>query len=294
MEIITPDPAAYDAMLDLQLSRLPRWERAAASGLFTMASVWDYRNFRAAYVDAELAGWGFTARPQPFPPDWAILSLTVATAHEDRGLGTALREDLTATLPDSAATLAALVDDLDERSLAVAQHWGYQVGQHAIKSQLDLVDLPNPDLPADVTIEDVTELDFPDAEAVDALLVDSQTNPEAVDNGIISRLADIRREQAEAVQPFAVLARVGGAPAALITGEIKDSLLIIHYTGVGQAYRGRNLAFTLKQAAHLQAARAGATRSYTTNEAGNAGIRHVNVKLGYQVVAGDYRLSRAR
>ena len=65
-------------------------------------------------------------------------------------------------------------------------------------------------------------------------------------------------------------------PAAIITGEIQDAILLINYTGVGQAFRGRNLGYLLKQAAHLQAAAAGATRSYTTNEAGNAGIRHVN------------------
>lgn len=294
MQITTPDPATYDAMLDLQLARMPRWERAATSGLFTQADIWEFRNFRAAYVDDELVGWGFTARPIVFPADWAILSVTVTEAQEGRGVGSALRAELTTTLPETAATLVALVDDLDERSLAVAKRWGYTVGQHAIKSQLDLVDLPEPDLPAGVTIEDVTGLEFPDADAVDAMLVDSQTNPEAVQNGILSRLADVRVEQAELDHPFAVLARVEGVPAAIITGEIKDAILLIHYTGVGQDFRGRNLGLVLKQAAHLQAAAAGAARSYTTNEASNAGIRHINAKLGYQVVAGDYRVRRAR
>lgn len=294
VQITTPDPTTYDAMLDLQLARWHRWERAAATGLFTQVDIWEYRNFRAAYVDGELAGWGFTARPTTFPPDWAILAVTVAAAHEGRGIGTALRAELTATLPDTATTLVSLVDDLDERSLQVARHWGYAVEQHGIRSQMDLVDLPEPVLPGDVTIEDATGLEFPDADAVESMLVDSQTNPEAVESGIISRLTDLRLEQAEVDHPFAVLARVGGAPAAIITGEIKDAILLIHYTGVGQAFRGRNLGFLLKQAAHLQAAEAGATRSYTTNEAANAGIRHVNQKLGYQVVAGDYRIRRAR
>ena len=99
MQISTPDPATYDAMLDLQLARWHRWERAAATGLFAQADIWDYRNFRAAYVDGELAGWGFTARPTTFPPDWAILSVTVAAAHEGQGIGTALRAELTTTLP---------------------------------------------------------------------------------------------------------------------------------------------------------------------------------------------------
>jgi len=149
-------------------------------------------------------------------------------------------------------------------------------------------------LPGDVTIEDATGLEFADDDAVEAMLVDSQTNPEAVESGIITQLTDLRLEQAELEHQFAVLARVAGVPAAIITGEIQDAILLIHYTGVGQTFRGRNLGFLLKQAAHLQAAAAGATRSYTTNEAANAGIRHVNKKLGYQVVAGDYRIRRAR
>ena len=57
---------------------------------------------------------------------------------------------------------------------------------------MDLVDLPEPVLPDDVTIEDATGLEFPDADAVEAMLVDSQTNPEAVESGIITRLADLR------------------------------------------------------------------------------------------------------
>ena len=143
MQISTPDPTAYDAMLDLQLARWHRWERAAATGLFMQDDIWDYRNFRVAHVGDELAGWGFTARPAPFPPDWAILSVTVAAAHEGQGIGTALRAELTMTLPDTAATLAGLVDDLDQRSLAIAKHWGYAVEQHGITSQMDLVDLPS-------------------------------------------------------------------------------------------------------------------------------------------------------
>jgi GNAT superfamily N-acetyltransferase len=294
VQITTPDPATYSALLDLEVERLPRTERAASAGLFETSQLWDYRHFRTALVDGDLAGWGFTARPTFFPPDWAILHVIVAAAHEGQGVGTALRAELTALLPDSARVLASRVDDLEERSLAVAQHWGYRVEQHGIISELALVDLPQPVLPPGVTVEDAATLTFPDEEAVDAMLVDSQTNPEAVQDGIISRLSDTRVELAAADRPFAVLARVDGIPAAIITGEVKDEILLIHYTGVGQAFRGRGLAFLLKQEAHLRAAAAGATRSYTTNEATNAGIRHVNAKLGYRIVTGDYRIRRSR
>lgn len=294
MQITTPDPATYSDLLDLELARLPRNDRAALAGRFEDSPVWTYRRFRSATVDGELVGWGFTAHPAYFPPDWAILWVVVAAAHEGHGIGSALRAELTAVLPDSAQLLVARVDDLDERSLAVAQHWGYRVEQHGIVSELALVDLPEPELPPGVTIEDVADLTFPDEEAVDAMYVDSQTNPEAVEDGLVGRLVVARTELSAADHPFALLARVDGAPAAIVTGEIKDGILLIHYTGVGRAFRGRNLAFLLKQEAHLRAAAAGATRSYTTNEATNAGIRHVNAQLGYRIVTGDYRIRRPR
>lgn len=292
MQITTPDPATYSALLDLEVARLPRTERAAAAGRFEDSPVWRYREFRAAVVDDEVVGWGFIAQPSFLPPDWAILSVVVAAAHEGRGIGSALRAELTPLVPDSARLLVARVDDLEERSLAVAQHWGYRVEQHGIVSELSLVDLPEPQLPGDVTVEEVAELTFPDEEAVDAMYADSQTNPEAVQDGIIGRLNDARVELAAADRPFAMLARLDGTPAAIITGEIKEGVLLIYYTGVGRAFRGRNLAHLLKQAAHLRAAAAGATRSYTTNEASNAGIRHVNARLGYRIVTGDYRIRR--
>lgn len=294
MDIVTPEPATYPEMLELQLARLPRWERANAAVLFEGGAIWTYRNFRAAYVDGGLVGWGFTAHPIFFPSDRSILSVTVAAAHEGQGIGAALRAALTKTLPDTTTNLAGLVDDEEERSLAVTRHWGYEVRQHGIRSRLDLVDLPVPAFPAGFTVEDVSALDVPDPDAVEAMLIDSQTNPEAIELGMISTLVETRLELEDCDHPFALLARLDGAPAAIIIGQIKNALLLIHYTGVGRPFRGRGFAFLLKQEAHLRAAAAGAVASVTTNEASNAGIRHVNRKLGYRVVGGDYRIGRPR
>lgn len=74
---------------------------------------------------------------------------------------------------------------------------------------------------------------------------------------------------------IAALARVDGAPAAIVIGEVEKGVLGIAYTGVGRSYRGRGLAFALKQDAHRMAADAGATVCHTMNEESNAGIRHV-------------------
>lgn len=44
----------------------------------------------------------------------------------------------------------------------------------------------------------------------------------------------------------------------------------------------------------VAAAERGATRGLTTSEEENAGNRHVNRKLGYRIVGGQYRLRRPR
>lgn len=299
VEIREPDPSSYDELVDLRMARTPRLRRTQAEWNFVHADEMEVFAVRAAYTSpgtpqaGALAGWGNTVRGPWFPPGFAIVNIVVAREHERNGVGGALYRTLVETLPPSIDTLGIGIDDDDPASLEVALAHGYEVVQHGIESELPLVDLPEPDLAPDVTVEDVTPLQFPDEDEVEAMLVDSQTNPEA-DEGFVSRLADYRRMTAKAEQPIAALARVDGAPAAILIGEISEGTLGIAYTGVGKRFRGRNLAFTLKQYGHLLAAEAGATLCHTMNEESNAGIRHVNAKLGYRITGGVYRTRRAR
>ncbi|KAA1428461.1 GNAT family N-acetyltransferase [Nocardioides antri] len=288
VEIREPDPTSYDALVELRMARSPRLRRAQAEWNFVHADEMEVFAVRAAYVDGVLAGWGNTLRGPWFPPGFAIVNVTVSREHERRGVGGALYRALVTTLPPSVEMLGVGVEDDDPASLEVALAHGYEVVQHGIDSELPLVDLPEPELAPGVTVEDATSLQFPDEDEVEEMLVDSQTNPEAAE-GFVSRLADYRRMTAKAEQPIAALARVDGAPAAIIIGEISEGVLGIAYTGVGKRFRGRNLAFTLKQYGHRLAAEAGATLCHTMNEESNAGIRHVNAKLGYVVTGGVYR-----
>jgi GNAT superfamily N-acetyltransferase len=296
-EIREGDPAAYQPLVDLELARVPRRRRGHAEFPFVNREKANYFHVRTAHVGGELAGWGFSQQPDIFPPDFALVFVVVAADHGGRGIGRALYEELLTTAPETVTIIGTGVDDEDAESRAIAEAHGFVVNQHGIDSELDLVDLPAPVEIDGLTYEDVSDLVFPDEEAVEAMLLDSQTNPEAA-VGIVSTLASFRRFQA--TMPYlAVLARVDGAPAAIITGDIDHDpdgagVLYIHYTGVGQAFRGRNIGFALKQYAHRVAAERGAVRSFTTNEEENAGIRHVNRKLGYQVVGGMYRMRRPR
>lgn len=291
LEIRAPGPTSYEPLVRLRMERLPRQRRPQAEWPFVHAAEMPHFVTRAAYVDGRLVGWGSTIRGSWFPPSIALVNVTVARDHEGRGAGGALFRELLTTVPDGTTTLGTAVDDADPTSLEIAKGWGFEVTQHGIESELELTDLPEPSAPDGVTFEDVSSLEFPDEEAVEEMLRDSQTNPEAAE-GFVSTLADYRRVAAKVQVEVAALARVDGAPAAIIVGEVEEGVLGIGYTGVGRAYRGRGLALGLKRYAHRLAAAAGATVCHTMNEEANVGIRHVNAQLGYRITGGMYRMRR--
>ncbi|NYI99751.1 GNAT superfamily N-acetyltransferase [Nocardioides thalensis] len=294
MEIRAADASPYDHLVDLELARIPREPRAAAEWIFVNAAAMPYFHLRTAHRDGGLVGFARISRGPSAPTDTAFIHVVVAREAAHSGVGSALYDALLTLLPEGVTRLVSWIDDADEESLAIARAHGFEPFQHGIESELPLVDLPEPLAIDGVTYEDVSSLEFADEDAVDAMVVDSQTNPEAVESGIISRLEHFRLFAKGDGSDIAVLARVDGAPAAVIIGDINpdDRALHIHYTGVGQSFRGRNLAFALKQYAHRLAADRGAVISSTMNEERNAGIRHVNAALGYRVKGGIYRVRK--
>lgn len=293
VEIRVPDLSSYEPLVQLRMARCPRLRRAQAEWPFVHAAELALLEVRAAYVDGALAGWGNAVRGTWFPAGIAMLNVTVARTHGRRGIGSALYRELLAALPDETDMLGGAIDDSDAESLEIAVAHGFEVTQHGIESDLDLVDLPRPEPAPGVTFEDVSSLEFADEDAVEAMLRDSQTNPEA-EEGFVSTLDTYREIAARVTREVAALARVDGAPAGIVIGEAENGAFGIAYTGVGRAFRGRNLAFSLKQYAHLLAAEAGATVCHTMNEESNTGIRRINAQLGYQVSGGVYRLRRPR
>lgn len=293
VEIRVPDLSSYEPLVQLRMARSPRLRRAQAEWPFVHAAELALLEVRAAYVDGALAGWGNALRGTWFPAGIAMVNIGVAREHERNGVGRALFHELVAALPDEIDMLGSAVDDGDAESLEVAMAKGFEVTQHGIESDLDLVDLPTPTPSPGVTLEDVSSLEFADEDAVEAMLRDSQTNPEA-DEGFVSTLATYREIAAKVDREVAALARVDGTPAGIVIGEVENGAFGIAYTGVGRAFRGRNLAFSLKQYAHLLAVEAGATVCHTMNEESNAGIRRINAQLGYQISGGVYRLRRPR
>ncbi len=282
-------PGRADEIIALTLGRLPHLTRTEVAWPFEKPEMYDGLVIEEALDRHDrVLGWGFTGRAAHLPHDRTQVMVVVAREFEGRGVGRALYKSLARRLAQGATMARAGVDADDERSCAVAVHWGFRRAAHAITSELALALLPVPHLPPGVSLHEVPDLDFPDRAEVQAMLLASQTNPEAV-SGLVFDLDGLAGTVTPAERPVCVLARVDGRPAAITFGSVAGGTLHILYGGVEPSLRGRGLMKLAKQQAHLMARDLGATVSRTTNDVDNAGIRRVNAELDYTVVFGTYR-----
>ncbi|GAA2166052.1 GNAT family N-acetyltransferase [Humibacillus xanthopallidus] len=277
--------------VDLVCARLPELPRAEAAMPFESPELFPLLVRHTAHdEDDHLVGVGLLQRPGFAPPDRCGLRLVVARDVEGSGVGSALRASLLPLVPGTIARLGTGVFDDDERSLAVARHWGFEIEKHGIESSLDLTELaPSSPLPPGVTLDEVPDLGFADRDAVEHMLRASQTNPEAA-LGFVMSLEAFSTMLTADEEPVCVVARVDGVPAGITFGGVQSGALSIAYSGVDPAYRGRGIMRAVKERAHVVAARLGARVSNTTNEEANVGIRRINADLGYVVRSGVYRM----
>ena len=290
MEIQPAGPEHVADLAALAERRCPHLLPHAVRNLFAGGAVQVYSAFRAIDPDGTLLGWGTMSARSSLPAGWRIISLYVDHEHESRGVGSALYARLRGEVDSEATHLRGRLFDDDERSrVVVVDHYGFEIEQHSITSGMSLADAAAPSLPDGVTIESNPDMQFDDRDAVEEMLLTSQTNPEA-DRGLSFDLDKLRSFAAPDDIRIVAIARVDGKPAAGVFGEVGSQLFHVGYTGVAPAHRGRNLAFLLKQHAHHLAREAGATRVVTDNEEHNTGIRHVNQRLGYEPVFGVYWL----
>jgi GNAT superfamily N-acetyltransferase len=291
VQFVALEGARTGTAVDLVTERLPHQSRDDAAYVFEHPEVFTFRTlWEARDADGAMLGVSFAGRPRWMNPDRAFLRVVVLRQHEGHGIGRALHAHALGGLDDATVELVGGVYDDEPRSLEVARHWGFQVDELSIESELPLdADLPEPRPGPGVTLEDASDLEFADREAVDAMLVRSQTNPEARVGWLfdLDRLAASLTDDAPAV---CTVARVDGAPAAITFGDVSAGVLSIAYSGVDPALRGRGLMVVTKQHAHLTARDLGAHVARTSNEEHNAGIRRINTALGYRVTSGTYRM----
>ncbi|QKJ19716.1 GNAT family N-acetyltransferase [Microbacterium hominis] len=227
-----------------------------------------------------------------FRPPWAtqdgivFVRVSVDSDHRGDGRGSRMWEIVRAGL-GPAKTLMCAVSDLDERSLHIAQHWGFEAIQHPIESAITWTERPSaavlPDGYRFEMLDDVRNVDRPD---LDRLLSRADTSPESAVIGV-SQVAGF------AASSYPVLALVvhdaaGPAGAIFVTGEGTDADVLL--TAVHPDHRRRGLARALKQEMHREAFERGFRRLATSNEASNTGIRALNREMGYVRVRGAHRL----
>jgi GNAT superfamily N-acetyltransferase len=281
---------ASETVADFILARVPSLDVGLVRNSVDPAAVEDLRMV-VGHDDGSLVAVGFSCRPPSMPPERRFVYVATVGDRPGEGFGAALHAELVAALSEEVEGLASAVSDDDEVALAVARHWGYEVLQHSTTSELDLAGARYPEPPTAVTLESCDELVFEDEDDVARMLLASQTNPEA-ELGILSTLDGWRRSLGSGQRGVAVLARLEGRPAAISFAVADGDEMHVFYTGVDRELRGRDLGRLTKQFLHAHAADLGLRTVITDNESGNAGIRHVNERLGYIPRSGVYFMGR--
>jgi GNAT superfamily N-acetyltransferase len=242
-----------------------------------------------AEVEGVRAGYAMLTRPSDSPNPASVA--VVRPAFRGQGVGTALAGALDEAL--AGETAESWVNDTDDRSLAIAGHWGYAVTSHSIESLLTRDKIG----PADQTPGGYTTKAMADAEidadfekSVDALMLRGSTHPEFVELGWTVSVSELRHYSADSQWSFVML---GDEPvAACVAAPREGSSWVVGFTVVDPTHRGRNLARIVKQHLHLRAVELGATDFATRNEERNVGIRALNRAMGYVKIGGEYRLKR--
>jgi GNAT superfamily N-acetyltransferase len=280
-----------DADLDWCVDLLFGWDPSVPADLYrrvlTGAAARLISN-RIAEIDGSRAGiasvFQFDGMAHP------MLSVVVAPRQRGTGIGSALFADAWSRV--SAGEAVSGLPDHDERSLAVARHWGFEILGHGVESVLVLEGRPpNPVLAlgvdqasvrADATIREGWDLD--------AFLATVGDFPESAVYGNTLSNAGLLRMAPEAV--WVLLADEGGILAATALDPRDGGEWYVLFTGSTPRARGRGLARAVKQAAHRLAYDAGARAVRTTNEERNERMRALNDAMGYAKVSGDVRLLR--
>lgn len=220
----------------------------------------------------------------------AVAQVLVEPVQRGQGIGAALWGDLMTA--GAGLDLMVWMADDDLTSQQVAEHWGFRVVSHAIRSRIDLTDIGlDPHMPEPFQVRVVEVADSPDAKrGVDLVLAGSETNPEAVELGWRHSVSDLEQMFPAIVW---VVIEADSSPVAIAAMQRQDDEpWHVIYTGVLPEYRGRGLARLAKAHLHALAYRRGARAMVTDNEARNVGILALNSSLGYRKIGGEIRLVR--
>jgi len=281
MEVFAaPLPKNASAIVDFVVARTPAHDRAILRSDLNEGTARSLRAYHVYQHGGALAGVSFARTASNLPEGAAFVMVSTHADLAGRGLGSGLFSAMLADLVGDVNRLVTCVFADDQASLGVARHWGFQDVQLSITSSVVLTGTATPGPIVGVTFEACDDLAFDDSETVDAMLLETQTNPE-FELGLTLRLASLRETPALGQRPVAVLTRVEGRPAAISFAVADGDQMHVVYTGVDPGLRGRGLGLLTKQVLHSHARDLGIRMALTDNDESNAGIRRVNDQLGY-------------
>lgn len=273
-----PDDA--DEFISFVTTISPLTDRAILRSALVPETAAFLRVLMARRSDGALAGVAVGRAGSNLPAGALFAIVRVRPDVKRQGVGSRLYARLLADLPEDLTRLATGVFADDEASLAVARHWGFESVGLSVTTTVDVSGASAPTPVAGLTLEARDDLRFDDEEAVEAMLLDSQTNPE-FELGLVLSLTSFRETPAPGQRPLAALARVDGHPAAISFAVADGDQMHVIYTGVDPARRGRAIARRTKEFLHAHASDQGIRTVLTDNDEENPGIRHVNDQLGY-------------
>ncbi|MCB0907744.1 MAG: GNAT family N-acetyltransferase [Nocardioidaceae bacterium] len=286
-------PEDADVIVSFVTRTSPRTDRAILrSGLVAQTAAF-LRVLLARQPDGALAAVAIGRAGSNLPAGALFALVVVRPDLRGSGVGSALFARLMADLPSDLTRLASGVFADDEASLAVARHWGFESVGLSVTTSCEVSTASAPTPLGNLSLETCDDLRFADEDAVEAMLLASQTNPEA-DLGLVLDLASLRETPAPGQRAVTALARVDGHPAAISYAVADGDQMHVIYTGVDPARRGNALARATKEYLHAHAAGLGIRTVLTDNDEENPGIRRVNEQLGYTPHSATHWMMRPR
>lgn len=279
--------------MDLQLRD---WEAADTDWYVSLRQRW-WRVFPDDFLRRYAAGdifpfvWRQVAELDGRPAGLAFLwkmsgqqglsvAVLVESAVQGRGVGRALERAMTSAA--GGQLLLTLLPDDDERSAAVAEHWGFEVYSHGVPSRLDL-DALDDEPRALLSGHEVVQGSLADLHQqgleLDGLLDVASTHPE---RRIFERawLADDWDSMASGMLWVVVLQ--GRTPVAASCAAPRDADdWLVYFTCTHPDSRRQGLARAAKDRLHREVAARGGKRVLTLNEQRNTGMRMLNDRMGY-------------
>ena len=300
---ITIQPYAPEhAPAFLRLFNLARGQDMALESFLAQDAAWPASQIRqraVAVQEGAVVGMAELRHFDYLPLGWPLLTLVVDPGARRQGTG---NEFLRWAESQAAALrvggLGSNVLDNDPHSREWAERRGFGLHAHRFASQLDLLQAqPAPELPAGVTLRDMTGATPAEWERLETLYGDLLTQtPDlaGLPRWTPEQLQAHTRDNPRARADWTLLAvSETGEWLGLCQGVQISTGIYNEFTGVVSQARGQGLARALKLELIRRARAAGVLLMRTNNHAANGPMLSVNRRLGFVQLSGSWEMRRA-